>query len=43
MVEQLTPFVTKRMDPTRGRYATGEHPIQGQIYLNRWKLENGES
>ncbi|KAI5866101.1 mitochondrial ribosomal protein L27-domain-containing protein [Durotheca rogersii] len=39
---KLTPFVTKKMPPTRGRYegyAMG--PKSAEVYLNRWKAENG--
>jgi len=39
----LTPFVTMKMKSTRGRYPPGEHPIKGEYYLHRWKVENGES
>ncbi|KLU92145.1 hypothetical protein MAPG_11092 [Magnaporthiopsis poae ATCC 64411] len=43
---KLTPFVTKKMDPTSG---FGQYQGQGdragpkspQLYLNRWKAENG--
>ncbi|KAJ2996992.1 hypothetical protein NUW58_g786 [Xylaria curta] len=38
----LTPFVTAKMEPTRGRYegyALG--PKSPELYLDRWKAENG--
>lgn len=43
---KLTPFVTKKMEPTSG---FGQYLGQGdragpkspQLYLNRWKAENG--
>ncbi|CCX07563.1 hypothetical protein FPQ18DRAFT_406253 [Pyronema domesticum] len=38
---QLTPFVTKKMKPTRGRYAKDEHPVMGSYYLKMWKERNG--
>ncbi|KAI5779313.1 mitochondrial ribosomal protein L27-domain-containing protein [Geopyxis carbonaria] len=40
---ELTPFVTNKMKPTRGQYEPGEQPIQGKVYLNRWKAENGNT
>ena len=39
---QLTPFVTKKMRSLRGDF--GNDPqggLSGDIYLNRWKQENG--
>ncbi|KAA8906631.1 mitochondrial ribosomal protein L27-domain-containing protein [Sphaerosporella brunnea] len=39
----LTPYVTNKMKPTRGRYAEGEHPMHGSVYLRKWKELNGES
>lgn len=41
--KQLTPFVTMKMKPTRGRYGTDQHPINGSVFLSKWKAENGES
>ncbi|KAF8242134.1 hypothetical protein K440DRAFT_566282 [Wilcoxina mikolae CBS 423.85] len=38
---ELTPFVTKKLPPTRGRYDVGEHPVSGKHFLKRWKEENG--
>ncbi|TGJ88591.1 hypothetical protein E0Z10_g229 [Xylaria hypoxylon] len=38
----LTPYVTGKMDPTKGRYegyALG--PKSPELYLDRWKSENG--
>ncbi|KAI5850957.1 hypothetical protein BZA05DRAFT_399289 [Tricharina praecox] len=40
---ELTPFVTMKMKPTRGRYGTDQHPINGSVFLSKWKAENGES
>lgn len=41
---QLTPFVTRRMQPTSGamRYA-GASPLSGKLYLERWKIMDGET
>ncbi|KAL0638950.1 60S ribosomal protein L27, mitochondrial [Maublancomyces gigas] len=41
---KLTPFVTRRMEPTSGalRYA-GTSPLSGRLYLERWKAMDGES
>ncbi|MCJ1225887.1 hypothetical protein MMC12_002536 [Toensbergia leucococca] len=39
---KLTPFVTKKMRSLRGDF--GNDPqggLSGDIYLNRWKQENG--
>ena len=40
---QLTPFVTKRMKPTRGRFE-GDHKgaLSPERFLARWKMENGD-
>lgn len=40
--QQLTPFVTKKMEPLKGDF--GGDPkggFSGERYLNRWKEENG--
>lgn len=40
---QLTPFVTKKIQPMRGQYFKPSLlPISGSAYLKRWKVENGE-
>lgn len=40
---QLTPFVTKQMKPTRGRFEGDiKGGFSGESYLARWKAENGE-
>ncbi|KAI1380170.1 mitochondrial ribosomal protein L27-domain-containing protein [Hypoxylon crocopeplum] len=39
---KLTPFVTRKVHPTKGRYqgyAMG--PKSPEFYLDRWKAENG--
>jgi len=39
---QLTPFVTNKIEPMKGRYegyALG--PKSPELYLDRWKAENG--
>ncbi|KAI1183205.1 mitochondrial ribosomal protein L27-domain-containing protein [Nemania serpens] len=39
---KLTPFVTSKVEPTKGRYegyALG--PKSPELYLDRWKAENG--
>ncbi|KAJ9151110.1 hypothetical protein NKR23_g3309 [Pleurostoma richardsiae] len=40
---KLTPFVTKNMAPTwgAGRYEAKEGPRSPELYLRRWKQENG--
>ncbi|KAI9761769.1 MAG: hypothetical protein M4579_000863 [Chaenotheca gracillima] len=39
----LTPFVTKKMRPTRGRFeGDSKGGLSGQRYLDRWKTENGD-
>jgi large subunit ribosomal protein L41 len=40
---QLTPFVTRKIKPTRGRFeGDPKGALSGEAYLARWKLENGE-
>ena len=40
---QLTPFVTQKMEKTRGRFeGQTKGGFSGQRYLERWKVENGE-
>jgi large subunit ribosomal protein L41 len=40
---QLTPFVTKKMKPTRGRFeGDPKGALSPDRYLARWKMENGE-
>jgi large subunit ribosomal protein L41 len=40
---QLTPFVTKKMKPTRGRFdGDAKGALSANRYLNRWKMENGD-
>lgn len=39
---KLTPFVTNKMDHTRGRYeGYAQGPKSPELYLDRWKAENG--
>lgn len=39
----LTPFVTQKMEKTRGRFeGQSKGGFSGQCYLERWKVENGE-
>jgi len=41
---KLSPFVTKKMQPTYGNYAhapDGKGPQSPALYLSRWKAENG--
>ncbi|THC99384.1 hypothetical protein EYZ11_001108 [Aspergillus tanneri] len=48
---KLTPFVTKRMAPTKSRYTkelerngtivTSERPFDGKEYLDLWASDNG--
>jgi hypothetical protein len=40
---QLKPFVTKKIQPTRG-YFEGDPKgaFSGKLYLEKWKKENGE-
>ncbi|KAI9811236.1 MAG: hypothetical protein M1827_005568 [Pycnora praestabilis] len=40
---QLSPFVTRKMKSTRGRFAGDpKGALSGERYLNRWKAENAE-
>ena len=41
-VAQLTPFVTTRVDPMSGDFKGTNGPMDGNAYLERWKMENGE-
>ncbi|OBT68423.1 hypothetical protein VE03_02828 [Pseudogymnoascus sp. 23342-1-I1] len=39
----LTPFVTRNMKPTRGRFeGDPKGALSGEAFLARWKTENGE-
>ncbi|KAI1175936.1 mitochondrial ribosomal protein L27-domain-containing protein [Nemania sp. FL0916] len=39
---KLTPFVTAKMDPVKGRYeGYPKGPKSPELYLDRWKAENG--
>ncbi|KAF3068488.1 54S ribosomal protein L27, mitochondrial [Daldinia childiae] len=39
---KLTPFITSRIRPTRGRYeGYSMGPKSPELYLERWKAENG--
>ncbi|KAI9880454.1 MAG: hypothetical protein M1830_003096 [Pleopsidium flavum] len=39
----LTPFVTRNMEATRGRFEDDpKGALSGEIYLKKWKTENGE-
>ncbi|MCJ1367679.1 hypothetical protein MMC16_006813 [Acarospora aff. strigata] len=39
----LTPFVTRNMEPTRGRFdGDPKGALSGTQYLTKWKLENGD-
>ena len=39
---QLTPFVTKKMKPTKGNFeGDSKGGLSGEAYLKRWKVENG--
>ncbi len=41
--EQLSPFVSRKMRPTRGRFeGDPKGALSGALYLSRWKRENGE-
>ncbi|CAL3966456.1 hypothetical protein PZA11_003107 [Diplocarpon coronariae] len=41
---KLTPFVTKKMKPTIGRFeGDPKGAFSGEAYLKRWKTENGEA
>lgn len=39
--EKLTPYVTLKMKPLRGRYKPGQHPMSGDCFLEQWKEVNG--
>lgn len=40
---QLTPFITNKMEKTRGQYVGYAKGAQDpQLYLERWKDENGQ-
>ncbi|KAI9678864.1 MAG: hypothetical protein M1817_005924 [Caeruleum heppii] len=40
---RLTPFVTRKMRPTRGSFdGDSKGGLSGARYLARWKAENGE-
>ncbi|KAI0408485.1 mitochondrial ribosomal protein L27-domain-containing protein [Xylaria palmicola] len=39
---KLTPFVTPKIEPTKGRYEGYRlGPKSPELYLDRWKAENG--
>ncbi|KAI1343029.1 mitochondrial ribosomal protein L27-domain-containing protein [Xylariaceae sp. FL0016] len=39
---KLTPFVTRKSEPLRGRYeGYAKGPKSPELYLERWKAENG--
>ncbi|KAI0184845.1 mitochondrial ribosomal protein L27-domain-containing protein [Xylaria flabelliformis] len=39
---KLTPFVTPKIETTRGRYeGYAKGPKSPELYLDRWKAENG--
>lgn len=39
---KLTPFVTRQMRPTKGRFeGDPKGGLSGEAYLKRWKEENG--
>ncbi|KAL8841630.1 MAG: hypothetical protein Q9170_000844 [Blastenia crenularia] len=39
---KLTPFVTKNMEPLKGRFeGDPKGGLSGEKYLERWKQENG--
>ncbi|KAK4234882.1 mitochondrial ribosomal protein L27-domain-containing protein [Achaetomium macrosporum] len=38
---KLTPFVTRNMPRTFGKYETELGPKDPELYLARWKAENG--
>lgn len=41
-VSQLTPFVSKTIKPLHGLYqGNTKGPRDPQVYLDRWKAENG--
>ncbi|KAF3939833.1 hypothetical protein ABW19_dt0204642 [Dactylella cylindrospora] len=37
---KLTPFVTKKLEPAKGKFGKGG-PMCGETYLSRWKELNG--
>ncbi|KAK6539555.1 hypothetical protein TWF694_009766 [Orbilia ellipsospora] len=37
---KLTPFVTKKLEPTKGKFGKGG-PMNGEAYLEKWKDLNG--
>ncbi|KAK6522524.1 hypothetical protein TWF281_001967 [Arthrobotrys megalospora] len=37
---KLTPFVTKKLEPTKGKFGKGG-PMSGEAYLDKWKELNG--
>ena len=40
---QLTPFVTKKIQPARGRFENDpKGAFSPEAYLEKWKAENGE-
>lgn len=40
---QLTPFVTRKMKPIKGRFeGDPKGALSGEAYLKKWKEENGE-
>ncbi|CAD6501297.1 BgTH12-01549 [Blumeria graminis f. sp. triticale] len=38
---KLTPFVTKKIWAPKGRFNDSKGPLSGELYLARWKAENG--
>ncbi|RKF66031.1 54S ribosomal protein L27, mitochondrial [Golovinomyces cichoracearum] len=38
---KLTPFVTKKVWPKRGKFDDPKGAFSGEAYLARWKRENG--
>ena len=42
-VSQLTPFVSRTKPASKGQFTVedGQGPMSGELYLNRWKSENG--
>ena len=42
MAWQLTPFVTRKMEPLKGDFEGDPNGgLSGERYLDRWKRENG--
>ena len=42
-LSQLTPFVTKKMRPTKGRFeGDAKGGLSGEWYLAQWKQKNGK-